>query len=137
MNRTSDALLTDLYELTMAQAYFAWNMTGEAVFEFFVRRLPARRNFFMAAGLEQVLDFLETFQFADGDIDWLTRSGGFTPDSLTALRTMRFTGDVHAMPEGTVFFRQGRLEYVFLLLNPRSFQVGGYATNYHQNHTDS
>ena len=104
MNRTSDALLTDLYELTMAQAYFARNMTEEAVFEFFVRRLPARRNFFMAAGLEQVLDFLETFHFADGDIDWLTRSGGFTPDALTALRTMRFTGDVHAMPEGTVFF---------------------------------
>ncbi len=104
MNSTSDALLTDLYELAMAQAYVARNMTEEAVFEFFVRKLPSRRNFLMAAGLEQVLAFLETFQFSDGDIDWLDRTGRFTTASLKAFHAMRFTGDVYAMPEGTIFF---------------------------------
>jgi nicotinate phosphoribosyltransferase len=104
MTPATTALLTDLYELTMAQAYFAQGMTEEAVFEFFVRKLPPKRNFLMAAGLEQVLTYLEEFQFSDGDIDWLDRTGEFTPDSLTAFRAMRFTGDVHAMPEGSIFF---------------------------------
>lgn len=104
MTATSDTLLTDLYELSMAQAYFAQGMTEEAVFEFFVRKVPSRRNFLMAAGLEQVLTYIEEFHFSDDDIDWLDRAGGFTPASLSAFRAMRFTGDVHAMPEGTVFF---------------------------------
>ncbi|MBI4003085.1 MAG: nicotinate phosphoribosyltransferase, partial [Nitrospira defluvii] len=92
------------YELTMAQAYLAQGMTEEAVFEFFVRKLPPRRNFFMAAGLDQVLAYLESFHFSDEDIDYLDRAGGFTPAFLTALGAIRFTGDVHAMPEGTIFF---------------------------------
>ena len=104
MNAASEALLTDLYELTMAHAYFAQEMTGTAVFEFFVRKLPPHRNFLMAAGLDQVLMYLETFQFAERDLDWLEQTGTFTPSTLGAFRTMRFTGDVHAMPEGTVFF---------------------------------
>lgn len=104
MTPATSALLTDLYELTMAQAYLAQDMTGEAVFEFFVRKLPSRRNFFMAAGLEQVLAYLETFHFSERDIDWLTQTGSFTPSTLAVLRAMRFTGHVHAMPEGTVFF---------------------------------
>ena len=104
MNITSGALLTDLYELTMAQAYLAQGMTDIAVFEFFVRKLPPQRNFFMAAGLEQVLSYLEAFQFSDADIAWLDQTGGFSPVSLNALRAMRFTGEVHAMPEGSLFF---------------------------------
>jgi len=104
MTPTTTSLLTDLYELTMTQAYLAQDMTGEAVFEFFVRKLPSRRNFFMAAGLEQVLTYLETFHFAKHDLGWLEQTGSFTPSTLAALRAMRFTGDVHAMPEGTVFF---------------------------------
>ncbi len=104
MNTASETLLTDLYELTMAQAYLAQEMTGIAVFEFFIRKLPSRRNFFMAAGLEQVLTYLDTFHFAERDLDWLAQTGNFTPSTLAALRAMRFTGDVHAMPEGTVFF---------------------------------
>jgi nicotinate phosphoribosyltransferase len=104
MTPTTTSLLTDLYELTMAQAYLAQDMTGEAVFEFFVRKLPSRRNFFMAAGLEQVLTYLEAFHFAEHDLGWLEQTGSFTPSTLAALRTMRFSGDVHAMPEGTVFF---------------------------------
>ncbi len=104
MNDLSESLLTDLYELTMAQAYVAQNMTGEAVFEFFVRKLPTRRNFFMTAGLDQVLFFLEQFHFSEADLIWLEEMGGFTPETLVAFRAMRFTGDVHAMPEGTVCF---------------------------------
>ncbi|MGB4997453.1 MAG: nicotinate phosphoribosyltransferase, partial [Nitrospira sp.] len=104
MNITSGALLTDLYELTMAQAYLAQGMTDIAVFEFFVRKLPPQRNFFMAAGLEQVLNYLEEFQFSDADIAWLDQTGGFSASSLDALRAMRFTGEVHAMPEGSLFF---------------------------------
>ena len=104
MTPTTTSLLTDLYELTMTQAYLAHNMTGEAVFEFFVRKLPTRRNFFMAAGLEQVLSFLEQFHFSEGDLAWLEERGRFPPETLIAFRAMRFTGDVHAMPEGTVCF---------------------------------
>src|SRR5690242_12159468 len=104
MTFNSDALLTDLYELTMAQAYLARDMTQEAVFEFFVRQLPPRRNFFMAAGLDQVLSYLEGFHFSDEDLDYLDRAGGFTPAFLTTLKTIRFTGAVHAMPEGALFF---------------------------------
>ena len=104
MTSTSDALLIDLYELTMAQAYLSQGMTEEAVFEFFVRKLPPRRNFFMAAGLDQVLSYLEGFHFSDEDIDYLNQAGGFTPAFLTALKTLRFTGDVHAMREGDIFF---------------------------------
>lgn len=75
-----------------------------AVFEFFVRRLPARRGFLMAAGLEQVLDFLENLQFSSEEIDWLRKNYRFTDGFLDYLARLRFTGDVDAMPEGTIFF---------------------------------
>ncbi len=97
-------LLTDLYQLTMLQAYFAQEMNDIAVFEFFVRRLPRNRNFLMAAGLEQVLQFLENLRFTGEDLDWVRRSGRFGKDFPDQLAGLRFTGDVHAMPEGTLFF---------------------------------
>ncbi len=98
------ALLTDLYELTMLQAYFARRMEGTAVFEFFVRKMPGARNFLMAAGLEQVLDYLSTLRFSAEEIDWLAASDRFSPEFVASLAGLRFTGDVDAMPEGTVFF---------------------------------
>ncbi|MGZ5046392.1 MAG: nicotinate phosphoribosyltransferase [Usitatibacter sp.] len=98
------ALLTDLYELTMLQAYFARGMNATAVFEFFVRTLPRGRNFLVAAGLEQVLDYLGSLRFRAAELDWLAASGRFTPEFVESLRDLRFTGDVDAMPEGTVFF---------------------------------
>jgi nicotinate phosphoribosyltransferase len=104
MNACSSALLTDLYQLTMLQGYFAERMEETAVFEFFVRRLPAQRNFLLAAGLEQVLDFLEHFYFTTAELEWLESTGRFRRDFVEYLRDLRFTGDVHAMPEGTVFF---------------------------------
>ena len=100
----SSALLTDLYQLTMLQAYFAQGMNDIAVFEFFVRRLPRNRNFLMAAGLEQVLQFLENLRFTDDELDWVRKSGRFGRDFPDHLASLRFTGDVHAMPEGSLFF---------------------------------
>lgn len=98
------ALLTDLYQLTMLQAYFDEGMTETAVFEFFVRKLPAGRNFLVAAGLEQALDFLEDLAFAPEELDWLAGCGRFRRDFVDSLAGLRFTGDVQAMAEGTLFF---------------------------------
>jgi nicotinate phosphoribosyltransferase len=97
-------LLTDLYQLTMLDAYLQEGMQEPAVFELFVRRLPPQRNFLVAAGLEQALQFLETLSFSADDIGWLQREAGFPPRLLEALRHLRFEGDVHALPEGTPFF---------------------------------
>ncbi len=97
-------LLTDLYQLNMMEAYLDHGQTEMAVFEFFMRRLPARRGFLMAAGLEQALDYLENLRFAGEDLDWLKRTGRFSGRLLDYLADLRFTGDIHAMPEGTVFF---------------------------------
>ncbi|MDY7789415.1 nicotinate phosphoribosyltransferase [Burkholderia ubonensis] len=97
-------LLTDLYELTMLQAYFDAAMNDVASFEFFVRALPPQRNFLMAAGLAPVLDYLERARFTDVDIAGLARTGRFRADFLASLTDWRFTGTVHAMPEGTVCF---------------------------------
>lgn len=101
---TGDPFLLDLYQLTMLQAYWRSGMTGTAVFEFFVRRMPRQRNFLLAAGLEQVLHYLETLNFSAADIAWLQSRHRFDPDFLEWLAAFRFTGDVHAMPEGTAFF---------------------------------
>lgn len=97
-------LLTDLYQLTMLQSYFEQGMNETAVFEFFVRKLPAGRNFLIAAGLEQVLDYLEQTHFTEAELEWLMGCGRFHPRFVESLATWHFTGDVDAMPEGTVFF---------------------------------
>ena len=104
MDMTASPLLTDLYQLNMIEAYLDHGETGTAVFELFFRKFPARRNFLLAAGLEQALDFLERVRFAPNDIDWLARSGRFSKRLLDYLAAFRFTGDVDAMPEGTAFF---------------------------------
>ena len=97
-------LTTDLYELNMVQAYLDKGEDKEAVFEFFVRRLPDRRGFLLAAGLEDALDYLETLRFSDEELAWLENSGRFRKNLLDYLAAFRFTGDVHAIPEGTVCF---------------------------------
>jgi nicotinate phosphoribosyltransferase len=100
----SSLLLTDLYQLNMLQAYRDAGMTATAVFEFFVRRLPSTRGFLVAAGLEQALEFLEAARFGGAELAWLAASGRFSSALLDDLAKWRFTGDVDAMPEGTVFF---------------------------------
>lgn len=100
----NSALLTDLYQLTMLQGYYEQNMEELAVFEFFVRKLPETRGYLVAAGLAQVLIYLEQLRFSSDEIEWLASTGQFKPAMLDRLETLRFTGDIHAMPEGTVFF---------------------------------
>ena len=90
----AEALFTDLYELTMAQAYQAEGMDQLAVFELAFREMPRNRNYVVAAG----------FHFSAGEIDYLRANGEFSEVFLNALERLRFTGDVNAVPEGTLVF---------------------------------
>jgi len=103
-NKPTDALFTDLYELTMMQSYFDQEMHDRAAFSLFVRELPETRNYLLAAGLDDVLTYLENLRFDDADITYLRALGKFTPDFLDWLKGFRFTGDVYAVPEGTPVF---------------------------------
>ena len=98
------ALLTDLYELTMASSYFRRSMHATSTFDLFVRQLPSNRNFLISCGLEQALDYLENFHFDDDSIDYLRSLELFDDGFLTFLGELRFTGDVHAMAEGEAAF---------------------------------
>lgn len=102
--RIGSPLLTDLYQLTMLQAYQRRGMNDTAVFEFFVRRLPPHRNFLVAAGLEQLLQYLTDLAFSEEDRAALAATGKLDAAFIETLADLRFTGDVDAMPEGTVFF---------------------------------
>lgn len=100
----TSALLTDLYMLTMLNAYLEEGMAEPAAFELFARKLPPTRGFLVAAGLEQVLDFLESLHFTEEEIDFLRATGRFGERFFDELPKLRFTGDVYAMPEGTLAF---------------------------------
>jgi nicotinate phosphoribosyltransferase len=104
MDSGNCGLLTDLYQLNMVEAYLEHGITGIAVFEFFVRDVPEGRNFLIAGGLEPALDYLENLRFSGEDLAWLAGTGRFSGRLIDYLRAFRFTGTVHAMPEGTVFF---------------------------------
>lgn len=106
MFRPSTALITDLYELTMLQAYAVEQMRGRAVFSLFVRRLPDERNYLLACGLDDVLGYLETLRFDPPALDYLASLNRFSPAFLRSLETLRFTGDVYAVPEGTPVFAE-------------------------------
>ena len=100
-------LLTDLYELTMAAGYVQNRFDARATFELFVRNLPQRRNYLVAAGLEQSLDFLENVRFSSEDVSYLRALPFFRnvhSDFFDYLSRFQFTGDVCALPEGTIFF---------------------------------
>jgi nicotinate phosphoribosyltransferase len=104
--RAPDALLTDLYELTMLQAYWSCAMTREAVFSLFVRRLPRSRNLLLACGLEDALDYLEGLRFTHDDLEYLAGLGLFSEEFLRWLEGFRFSGDVYAVAEGTPVFAE-------------------------------
>jgi nicotinate phosphoribosyltransferase len=104
MTPETSVLLTDLYQLSMLDVYHRRGMEQTAVFEFFVRKLPSRRRFLVAAGLEQLIQYLESLRFTPEDLEWVRASKRFDPGFVDYLRDFRFTGDVHAMPEGTVCF---------------------------------
>ena len=99
------ALMTDLYQLTMAAAYFKNNRTAPATFSLFVRAYPIHRGYFMSAGLEDVLDFLELFRFSTDDLEYLASLNRFSQDFLNFLEHFKFSGDVFAIPEGRLFFK--------------------------------
>lgn len=98
------ALLTDLYELTMVQAYWILGLRDEAVFSLFARRLPTRRNYLLACGLDDALHYLETLHFTPEALSYLATLPHFREDFLEWLEGFRFTGSVYAVPEGTPIF---------------------------------
>jgi nicotinate phosphoribosyltransferase len=98
------ALFADLYELTMAASYFREGMREPSTFSLFVRTLPPDRSFLVAAGLEDVLEYLSAFRFSGDALAYLRRLGLFDAAFLDFLRDLRFTGSVRAVPEGTVVF---------------------------------
>jgi nicotinate phosphoribosyltransferase len=99
------ALLTDLYQLTMAQAYFQSQRLAPSTFSLFVRSYPPNRTYFVAAGLRDVLEFLEQFKIDSAGIDYLQSRRIFTDDFLDFLQGLKFTGEVWAIPEGRLFFK--------------------------------
>jgi nicotinate phosphoribosyltransferase len=101
----SAALLTDFYQLTMLNGYFTYGLSDTAVFELFVRKLPSTRAFLVAAGLEQVLSFLETLRLSSAELEYLAGTGRFPRDFIEFLAGLTFTGDVDAVKEGTIIFQ--------------------------------
>jgi len=104
MDAPSGGLFTDLYELTMAQAYWQSGQTAPATFSLFFRRYPPDRAYFVFAGLAAVLDFLEGVRYTPADLDYLRSLGRFDAGFLAYLAGLRFTGTVRAFAEGDVFF---------------------------------
>ncbi|PKL54095.1 MAG: nicotinate phosphoribosyltransferase [Candidatus Methanoperedenaceae archaeon HGW-Methanoperedenaceae-1] len=98
----TDALRTDLYQLTMMQAYWHSGRNPEATFDYFIRKTPAG-SYLLTAGLTYFLDYIENLRFGDDDLDYL-ETQGFNPEFLDFLRDFRFTGDILAMPEGSIAF---------------------------------
>lgn len=104
-NPMNYTLLCDFYELTMANGYFQTGMAEQVCyFDVFFRIVPDGGGFAIAAGLEQVIDYIESLRFDDEDIGYLRGKGCFSEDFLTYLKTFRFTGDIWAVPEGTPIF---------------------------------
>ena len=105
MEHKNLTLLTDLYELTMMQGYFKEKDANETVvFDMFYRNNPHGNGFAICAGLEQVIEYIENLRFSDDDIAYLRSLKLFDEDFLEYLRDFRFTGDIYAIPEGTVVF---------------------------------
>ncbi len=105
LKREGLALLVDLYELTMLAGYYAGGRANQrACFEYFFRELPTDSGFAVSAGLQQLLDFLEGLRFENEDLEYLAGTGIFGAEFLEYLRELRFTGDLWAVPEGTVVF---------------------------------
>ncbi len=108
-SKSGRALLVDLYELTMAAGYFQHAMDVEATFELFLRHLPSERSFLVAAGIESAMDYLEGLRFSDEDIRFLRALEALrtVPDDFfDYLHEFGFTGEVRALPEGTLAFAE-------------------------------
>jgi len=97
-------LVTDLYELTMAASYLREGMSAEATFSLFIRKYPPGRSYFVAAGLDHLIDLVTGFRFQEDSLRFLASTGKFSPGFLDCLRELRFTGSIRALPEGRIFF---------------------------------
>ena len=105
MSKRNLTLLTDLYELTMMQGYFHEKDANELViFDAFYRSNPDGNGFAIMAGLEQVIEYIENLHFEPEDLEYLKSTGLFGDDFLEYLSGFRFTGDIYAIPEGSVIF---------------------------------
>ncbi len=105
MASINNTLLCDFYELTMANGYFELGKRDEiAYFDVFFRKVPDGGGFAIAAGLEQVIEYIESLKFTDEDIDFLRSKGIFSDGFLDYLKEFKFTGDIYAVPEGTPIF---------------------------------
>ena len=105
MDKRNLTLLTDLYELTMMQGYYVENNVNETViFDMFYRSNPNKNGYAICAGLDQVIDYINNLHFDDEDIEYLRSTKIFRDDFLEYLRGFKFTGDIYAIPEGSVIF---------------------------------
>ncbi len=104
MNRQDLTLLTDLYELTMMQGYYKQKQNEVVVFDVFFRQNPCSNGYSVCAGLEQVIDYIKKLNFTYEDVDYLRSLGIFSEDFLHYLSGFHFSGDIYAIPEGTVVF---------------------------------
>ncbi|MCM8781293.1 MAG: nicotinate phosphoribosyltransferase [Candidatus Omnitrophica bacterium] len=106
MSTMNRSLLVDLYELTMADCYLTYRQHAFATFDLFVRQLPKNRTYLVACGLEDVLSYIENLRFSREDIDYLRKQKLFSKDFLDYLKDFEFSGDIWAVPEGTIVFAQ-------------------------------
>jgi nicotinate phosphoribosyltransferase len=104
VNSTAGPLFTDLYQLTMAAAYFEHALDTTATFSLFMRGTPVKRAYFVLAGVDEALRELESFRFSSDDLDHLESSARFKASFIDYLAGLRFSGEVHGMPEGSIFF---------------------------------
>ena len=104
MNERNLTLMTDLYELTMMQGYFKEQNNKTAVFDLFYRNNPSGNGFAVMAGLEQVIEYIKNLHFGESEIGYLRSTALFEEDFLGYLKDFKFTGDIYAIPEGTVVF---------------------------------
>ena len=104
MSKRNLTLLTDLYELTMMQGYYEKGQNEKVIFDVFFRQNPCNNGYSVCAGLDQVIDYIKNLHFTYDDVDYLRGLGIFKEDFLHYLSGFHFSGDIYAIPEGTVVF---------------------------------
>ena len=104
MSKRNLTLLTDLYELTMMQGYYEKGQNEKVIFDVFFRQNPCNNGYSVCAGLDQVIDYIKNLSFSYEDIDYLRGLGIFKEDFLSYLAGFHFSGDIYAIPEGSVVF---------------------------------
>ena len=127
-------LVADFYEFTMSNGYFVKNMSNQiAYFDVFFRKIPDNGGYVIVAGLEQVIEYIKNLKFSKDDIEYLRIQNKFSEDFLKYLENFKFTGDIWAIPEGTIVFPNEPDALVKIVLLPNFFNVssaGSYLSKY-------